>query len=300
MYKTILIFVCSFFLFPSSEIIAQKTIRLFFMGGQSNMDGYGFNKDLPASLNKSFRNVWIFHGNPAPDGNRAGGLGKWEPLRPGHGVGFKFDGQNNLLSDRFGAELSFAKRLTELYPGDQIAIIKYSRGGTSIDSVAAGEYGSWDPDYPGINQYDHFLKTLRNALQSSDINNDGQVDNLIPSGIIWMQGESDANMTEAVANRYYENLYQLMQLMRAAFREKNLPVILGKISDSWTDTDGLVWDHGDLVQAAQEKFVRLDGHADIIRTTKYYRYSDVAHYNSNGYVDMGLKFAEALFYLPKE
>lgn len=298
MYRSIFLVWC-LFLFLHTGLAGQNTIRLFFMGGQSNMDGYGYNADLPASLNKSFRNVWIFHGNPAPDGNRAGGLGKWEPLRPGHGVGFKYDGENNLLSDRFGPELSFAKRLSELYPGDQIAIIKYSRGGTSIDSVAAGENGSWDPDYPGINQYDHFLKTVRQAMEVIDLNNDGQADQLIPSGIIWMQGESDANYTEEVASRYYENLYQLMQLMRATFRAKNMPVILGKISDSWTDTDGLVWDYGDVVQAAQEKFVKLDGHADIIRTTKYYRYSDVAHYNSNGYVDMGLKFAEALFYLPK-
>jgi hypothetical protein len=285
------------FLFVSAQ--NENTIRLFYLGGQSNMDGYGYNSDLPASLNKTFRSVYIFHGNPADDGNLAGGLGKWAPLTPGHGVGFKFDGNENLLSDRFGVELSFAKRLQELYPGEKIAIIKYSKGGSSIDSLGTTEYGTWDPEYKdndGINQYDHFLKTVRLAMAETDIDGDGKMDKLVPGGIIWMQGESDAG-TEEVALRYYENLRQLMGRMRAAFRNDNLPIILGKISDSWSDYDGLVWDYGDVVKAAQEKFVRFDKNADIVRTTKYYRYSDTAHYNSNGYVDLGLKFAEALFYL---
>lgn len=50
------------------------------MVGQSNMDGFGFNKDLSDSLNKPFRDVYICHGNPTVDGDVSGGLGKWEVL----------------------------------------------------------------------------------------------------------------------------------------------------------------------------------------------------------------------------
>ncbi len=277
---------------------SQETVRVFYLGGQSNMDGYGYNKDLPDSLSGSFDNVWIFHGNLAGDGESNGGKGIWEPLKPGHGVGFASDGKSNQLSDRFGPELGFAKRMQALYPGEKIALIKYSKGGTSIDSLGAGPFGSWEPDFRGkggINQYDHFLATIRNATQVQDIDGDGVNDLLVPSGILWMQGESDGDKTEAMANRYYANLKRLMDLVRAALRVNDLPVVIGKISDSWNDEDGKVWDYGELVQYAQEKYARSDGNAAIVRNTRYYGYSDPWHYKSENYIDLGKAFADALY-----
>ena len=288
----------------NAQSLNSDTVRVYYLGGQSNMDGYGYNKDLPRSLSQENMDVWIFHGNPVGDDLPDGGLGIWEALQQGHGAGFQSDGKSNKLSDRFGVELSMAKRLQELYPGERIAFIKYSMGGSSIDSLATGRFGCWEPDYrgsTGINQYDNFLQTVRTAVKSSDIDGDGKTDILIPSGIVWMQGESDANFTEEIALRYYQNLKRLMDLIRASFRCDDLPVLIGKISDSWNDTyDGKVWDHGELVQYAQEKYVRTDGHAAIVRSTRYYLYSDPWHYNSEGYVDLGEKFAEFLHKLSQK
>lgn len=286
-----------------SQLIEKDTIKVFYLGGQSNMDGYGYNSDLPDSLKIEFKNVWIYHGNPSPDEMKNGGLGTWNALQPGHGVGFSSDGTVNNLSNRFGIELSFAKRLQELYPNEKIAIIKYSRGGTSIDSLAAGQFGSWEADYRGsngINQYDHFLATLKGALNVTDIDGDGKEDYLNPCGIIWMQGESDAAFTEEIANAYYQNLKRLMDLIRASLNFDDLPVIIGKISDSWNHKDGKVWEHGELVQYAQEKYAKTDKKADIIRSTRYYKYTDPWHYDSDGYIDLGEKFAEAIYHLNKK
>jgi len=292
-------------LIGSSSLLARSmeadTVRVFYLGGQSNMDGYGYNKNLPVSLNKTQKEIWIFHGNPVGDDLPGGGLGIWEALKPGHGVGFQSDGNANVLSDRFGVELSFAARLQELFPGERIALIKYSRGGSSIDSLATGSFGCWEPDYQGtagINQYDHFQKTVRKAMQTADIDGDGNKEILVPSGIVWMQGESDGSFTEEIGSRYYMNLKRLMDLIRASFRLDDLPVVIGKISNSWNDpADGKVWDHGELVQYAQEKFTRTDGNAAIVRSTRYYKYSDPWHYDSEGYMDLGKKFAEALYEL---
>ncbi len=291
-------------IFLSSMLFSQQKdrdkIKVFFLGGQSNMDGFGYNTDLPGSLNITFENVWIFHGNPVGDDQPDGGLGKWDLLKPGHGTGFSSDGINNNLSQRFGVELSFAKRLQDLYPGEKIVIIKYSRGGSSIDSLAAGRFGSWEADYQGttgINQYDNFLTTVNKALFSADFDRDGKVDRLIPGGIIWMQGEADADFTEEIANRYYFNLKRLMDLIRASFHTDDLPVVLGKISDSWNEEDGKVWEHGELVQYAQEKYAITDGNAAIVRSTRYYKYSDPWHYDSEGYIDLGIKFADAVYQL---
>ena len=67
----------------NSQTKAKDTIRLFYLGGQSNMDGYGYNKELPKSLKGNFKDVWIFHGNPVPDENPTGGQGEWDILKPG-------------------------------------------------------------------------------------------------------------------------------------------------------------------------------------------------------------------------
>lgn len=284
-------------------ILAQPkkdTIRVFYLGGQSNMEGFGFVKNLPDSLNKKNKNVFIYHGNSVEDNNETGGLGKWDFLEPGHGSGFSSDGKVNKLSDRFGVELSMAKKLQELYPNQKLAFIKYARNGSSIDSVGTTGFGAWDPDFKGgkgMNQYDFFLKTVNNAMAVNDINGDGVEDILIPTGIIWMQGESDSDKTEQIANQYYANLKRLMELMKAAFRNADLPIVIGKISDSGDDTDGKVWRFGELVQYGQEKFALVEPNVAIVRTTNSYKYSDRYHYDNNGFIDLGKQFANSIFLL---
>lgn len=288
-----------FFVLIPTLFYTQK-IRVFVLAGQSNMNGFGYNKDLPNDL-KTFKDVYIFQGNSVPDGDLNGGIGKWELLKPGNGTGFKTDGKTNTLSDRFGLELSFAKRMKELFPNDKIALIKYAREGTSIDSVARADFGCWDADFygkNGINQYDNFLKTVKNALSETDIDGNGKRDEIIPSGILWMQGEGDASYDEAIANRYYSHLKTLMNQMRAALLTDDLPVVIGKISDSGKNEKGRVWNTGELVQYAQEKFVKNDKNAAIVRSTKKYNYgNDPWHYDSSGYIDLGKNFAEEIFKL---
>lgn len=284
-------------LIPFLAISQQKkdTIHVFYLGGQSNMEGFGKTSELPDAFKKKYNNAYIFHGNPTGDEDPKGGLGKWEILQPGHGTGFVSDGKTNKLSDRFGIELSFISRLQQLYPNRKFALIKYARNGSGLDSVAKGVFGCWEPEFVGNgdNQYDFFLKTVHDAMAVRDINSDGKEDVLIPSGILWMQGESDAG-NDYTADRYYENLKRLMILMRAALHNNDLPVVIGKITDSGDEPDGKVWSYGEVVQAAQEKFAMTDRHAAIIRSTATYKYSDKFHYDSAGYLDFGKQFADAI------
>ena len=272
--------------------------QLYYLGGQSNMDGYGYVGELSADLNAPVPGVRIFHGNTVPDDSSGGGIGYWSELQPGHGVGFSSDGAENSYSERFGVEQTFALRLLELDPDAKIAILKYSRGGTSIDSAAAGGFGSWDPDYgggDGVNQYDHFLNSVGYATSVGDIDGDGTPDTLVPAGILWMQGESDAAYTEEIAAGYLDNLTQLMGLLRAAFHTTDeLPIVIGRISDSGQGDDGLVWDYGEIVRAAQAAFVESDAKASLVTSTDEYSYSDPWHYDTEGYIDLGRQFADAV------
>ena len=282
-------------LLTSAAQARATDFHVYYLGGQSNMDGYGYNEKLVSELTQPHENVPIFHGNTSKDNAEVDGRGLWQSLRPGHGVGFRSDGETNEYSKRFGVELTFARSIQEAFPKRRIAIIKYSRGGTSIAAKAAGGFGCWEPDFQGrngINQYDHFLATVRNAYADTDIDDDGENDRLIPAGIVWMQGESDAAYTPDIANAYEANLRRLMDLIRAAFRSDDLPVVIGRISNSQSDPP--IWKHGEAVRDAQANYTTSDSNAAIVTSTDRYGYSDPWHYDSAGYIDLGKQFSKAM------
>ncbi len=290
-----LTFLLLFSIVLSTSVFAKK-YRLFYLGGQSNMDGYGYVNELPDSLKAGFENIMIFHVQITNDGEEVNDKGIWTKLKPGHGVDFKCDGSKNIYGMRFGLELSFADRMQKLFPGEAIALVKYSRGGSSID-LNAYNYGTWDPDYSkknGVNQYDHFLATINAAFNVGDIDGDGEEDELIPTGILWMQGESDATKYET-SMKYGYNLKRLMDLIRASLRKDDLPLVIGRISDSQGyHADSLIWEYGNVVRAAQHSFVENDPAAAIVTSTDNYGYSDKWHYDSEGYIDLGFQFAEEM------
>jgi hypothetical protein len=145
-----------------------------------------------------------------------------------------------------------------------------------------------------INQYDHFLATIQNATTSADVDQDGTIDTLNPIGILWMQGESDAMYSVEIAQKYDANLKRLMDLMRASLREDDLPVVIGRISDSAIKDNKKIWTHGEIVRAGQASFVEQDPAARLVTTTDTYGYSDPYHYDSAGYIDLGRQFAKSL------
>jgi hypothetical protein len=280
-----------------STLSAQpKEFKLYYLGGQSNMEGMGLNSELPDEYKNPIENVWIFSGNIVEDNEPLGGIGIWAPLKMGFGYEFSSDGKMNYYSERFGPELSFGKRIAELENDNPIAIIKYAKSGSAIE-IGASKYGSWDPDFfegNGINQYDNFLTALRSAFSNRDIDNDGYEDKLIPAGIIWMQGESDAYRSEETAKKYEANLKRMMDLFRAALRVDDLPVVIGMITDSGQDEDGKVMDYYDIVAKAQKDYTAKDKNASIVTSTENYNYSDRWHYDSAGFLKMGRESAETV------
>jgi hypothetical protein len=109
-----------------------------------------------------------------------------------------------------------------------------------------------------------------------------------------MQGESDGDFTAEIARRYQHNLKTLVDLIRAAFRVDDIPIVIGRISDSGQEERGKVWIYGHLIREAQAAFVALDPAAALVTSTDGYSYSDPWHYDSAGYVELGRRFAEAV------
>ncbi len=285
-----------------STTVQATDYQLYFLGGQSNMEGFGFNEELPDEARAASDRVMIFAGQMAFDNETHGGVGLWARLTPGFGTGFKTDGKANMLSNRFGPELLFGQTLAARNADENIAIVKYALGGSGL-SMGVG-YGNWHPDFvegQGLNQYDNALKTLRGASAVADIDGDGEPDRLIPAGIVWMQGEADAWDSQAAADAYGANLARLMDLLRAAMRVDDLPVVIGKITDSGMAEDGTVMDYIGTVQDAQQAFVDTDECAAYVTATEDIGYLDDAwHYDSDGFVRLGKAFADAMMELEEE
>ncbi len=285
-------------LFAAGSAASQDAniYKLYYLGGQSNMEGFGYTNELAKNMAVVSEDVMIFTGQMALDNTTHGGVGTWQPLQPGFGTGFKADGKAIQLSDRFGPELLFGQTMAADSAGTRIAIIKYALGGSGL-AVGVG-YGNWHPDFSegaGLNQYDHALKTLRNAFAVTDIDGDGVPDRLIPSGIVWMQGEADAYDSQAAADEYHANLERLMGLLRAALRVNDLPIVIGRITDSGMSEDGSVMDYIDTVQKAQQDFAANDTCAAYVTVTDDLTYLDDGwHYDSEGFVRLGTAFAKAM------
>ena len=84
-----------------------------------------------------------------------------------------------------------------------------------------------------------------------------------------------------------------MDLVRATLRTDDLPLVIGKISDS-LDGGDIVFPYGDLVQQAQETYAKTETNVAIVRSTRFYTFSDRWHYNSEAYIDLGNRFASVL------
>ncbi len=151
-----------------STLSAQpKEFKLYYLGGQSNMEGLGLTSELPEEYKTHVENVWIFSGNIVEDNEPNGGLGIWTPLKTGFGYEFSSDGEQNFNSNDLDMET-----IAELENDNPITIIKYPPPLQTAQNLGPIWLG---PDFfggEGINQYDNFLATLRNAISDRDIDND--------------------------------------------------------------------------------------------------------------------------------
>jgi len=186
---------------------------LFLLGGQSNMAGNGFTKDLPKTpdyegYRSSPANVSIWNAKQKT----------WAPLAMG---------------PRFGPEIGFAHNLASALPGKHIGIVKHAVGGTSMDQWA-----------PGGNLYSRLLGDFQDALQSAP---DVKI-----AAMLWHQGESDTD-AEDVANAYQDKLIHFIKTIRADTGQADLLFIYGQINPGQSYRGVPRFQYADIVRKAQQE-----------------------------------------------
>lgn len=229
---------------------SKEDIWVFIMAGQSNMAGRGIVESEDTVTNKR-----IFSINK--DGQLI--LAKepihfYEPERVGLDCG-----------------LSFAKNLVEKIPGNiSILMIPTAVGGSSISQWLG------DSLFRGVKLYSNFLEKVELAKKHGTV-----------KGILWHQGESDAN--ERNIPLYKERLGLLFSKFRTTIGNNNLPVILGELG-SFSDNNPANFN---LLNQEIHKYVAEDKRSAVISTKDLKDKGDHLHFDSKGQREMGKRFAEA-------
>lgn len=251
---------------------AEGKAKVFILSGQSNMSGggpvvpEGLQFD-PAVGDKA--RIW----DASDVWNKRGILGKWASLNELQAI------KKEMKADMIGPEFGFAKAMSELYPADEIHLIKVAKGGTPINF--------WLPDEKGkANGHTQLLENLKNALAKIE----GEYEIM---GMLWMQGESDAK-TQVEAEAYQKKLEQLIALMRKETSKPELPVVIGRISSRILESPKFKMPFVKTVQSAQEAVTKTDKNAFVIDTDDLSQRDDLVHYDQVGQLGLGKRFGEAM------
>lgn len=270
---------------------STPTYRLYLLAGQSNMEGYGDVAELSPEERGPVADAVIYHPASVPDDEASAPSADWRPLAPRFGSAYPPDG---VTEGQFGPELSLGRALAKDGP---VALVKYARGGTALMAGVSG-YGSWDPDYgggEGVNQSDHAAAALEAAMRASDVDGDGTPDRLVPSGIVWMQGEADAYDSAAAAADYEANLAQVIARLRSFMGTDDLPVVIGRIVDSRPPGGASVMAYATDVQESQARFAASDPCVALVtELPASAELADGWHYGAADQLALGRAFAAAL------
>ena len=243
---------------------AGETVDVVLLIGQSNMDGRGKNSDLPAELSAPSPTIRLFYRNPpaASDG--------WVALAPGYSLAPNT--KPIIPSATFGPEISFGPTLVAAIPTLHLALIKASKGGTSLEK-------DWKPGEPGKPDtqgpcYRNLFDTLKVALPALGAHR--------LRGAVWHQGESDAGLPEG---EYQRLLAAFIPRLRADLGVADLPFVIGEVYDNGKRDD---------VRAGQKAVAAAVPHAAFVPCDGIKTWDNGTHFDAAGQLELGRRYATAL------
>lgn len=199
---------------------AAPAPQLYILAGQSNMSGRGVMDELSQDDRVSDPRIRLY-----------GNDGQWriapDPLDDA-------DGQIDAISaDRqagVGPGLFFARASLKL-DSHPIALLTYAKGGTSIDQ--------WTPAVQRNTPYGSCLARVREA--------GGR-----PKGMLWYQGESDAQKSSADAGRWLAKFDEMARTLRGDLNVADLPIVIVQLADR-PRSNATRYPSWDLIQAQQSR-----------------------------------------------
>lgn len=257
------------FLTTAGQVSADH-YQIYLLGGQSNGNGRADAAQLAAPLNTAQTDV-LFYWHRTQAADNVGWLveNQWINLAPGsgHGTG------EPVFAKEFGPEVSFGRAMADAKPSENIAIIKYTHGGTTLET-------DWSATGP---RYATFVATVQAAL--SALTTAGHTYDL--RGMLWVQGETDSNTTTS-SNSYQTNLTNLITRVRTDLNGgQPLPFVLSSLSNSQYANITTVGSGPFKVRQAQETVAAASPTVGIVITDGYSVRPDVIHFDHTALVSMG-------------
>ncbi len=184
-------------------------------------------------------------------------------------VTFYYQGRPRKLAQYsyFGPEVSFAHHVARAFPNDQHIIVKFAATGSHIQQWMPGQ-----PLYKGM------LRQIGFSIKQP---------NPTISAIVWMQGESDAR-NQNRASHYAQHLSQFIYNLRKDLKSPNAPFIMGEI-----DPKGRVFPLVKMVQQKQRQVQSQVKNTILTPAKGLGKIYDHIHYNAQGQIELGKRFAEA-------
>ena len=234
---------------------ASKADELvFILAGQSNMVGQGNTQELAANYQRTPKNV-----------------------------DFYFNGYKTELNrfSHFGPEIGFAHELARYVPNKKIKLIKFAVGGTSLFA--------WDPKWNAAKAHSTGNSSsgalFKKLIKTAKIPFNQNESNL--AGILWMQGEADAKYPNA-AQTYAVNLNRFVSALRNELNSPQAMFIMGLVNPPID-----LFPSAPIVQSAQHLASNRIRNLRLVETEDLSKRNDRLHYNTNGQLELGKRFARA-------
>ncbi|MGV3503679.1 MAG: sialate O-acetylesterase [Adhaeribacter sp.] len=229
------------------------------MGGQSNMAGMGKVADL-----KDY----------AVPGNV-----KFFAYGPGTG------GAAN--RQRFGPEVGLWQSLHRQFPDKHFLIIKYAIGGSSMLDWAPN-YDAEKARITGHARFGNMFEAMFSKVDSLTKVYDTEM-----LAFLWMQGERDAKIPVA-GKDYYPHFKGLIEAVRQRVQAPRLPVLFGAVNPPAEAYPALPQ-----VRRAQAEIAVNMNHTYLIDTEDLPKLPDNLHYNTQGQLTLGERYARQVAQLLK-
>lgn len=231
---------------------AKENFHLFLLVGQSNMAGRG---DMTADDTVPHPRVLML--------NQAG---QWVPaVDPLHFDKPKMVG--------VGLGRTFAAVVAAARPGVTIGLVPCAVGGSPIDSWRPGEYYQPTQSHP----WDDAIRRAKLALAAGTL-----------KGILWHQGESDAN--RELAPGYEAKLHALVARFRTELASPAVPFLVGQLG-VFPDSPWNEFKHQ--VDAAHRALPGKVPHTAFVPADGLGHKGDKVHFSAEAYREFGRRYAAA-------
>jgi hypothetical protein len=262
-----------------TTLVQADHYRVYLLGGQSNGNGRADASELTAPLDAPQSDVRFYwhKTQDTPNGNLI--QDTWVDLQEGSGHGINNPSSHDV---EFGPELTFGRDMADANPTVNIAIIKYTHGGSNLHTQWLASKTTTGP------MYDTFLATVQAGL--SALTTAGHSYEM--GGMLWVQGESDTS--GANATNYAANLTNLIERVRADVGGARpggytLPFLISGLSDSQYGSAITTPGSGSyIVRQTQESVAATQRQTAFVNTDGFLTYTNgTIHFNATGQMALG-------------